>query len=310
MQQNKFSEEVADEELDLHKLFRIIWHGKLVIIITMLIFTSFGIFYTLSLPDIYKSEVLLAPVSQDSGLKIPGQLGGLAALAGVNLGGVRGEKTELAIEILKSRQFIIRFIEKYDLFVPIMAAEGWNSNDNSLVINSDIYESDTKLWVREVKPPYNPKPSALETYEVFMESLEVTQDKASGMVTFSILHLSPFLAKDWASLLVTEINDEMRSIELTEAQDSISYLNQQIEQTSIADVRKMLFSLIEEQSKTIMLANVREEYIFKTVDPAIVPEKKIKPARALLVLLISFIGVVLSFTLVLLQRILKNKQRQ
>lgn len=268
---------VADDEIDLRELFAAIWQGKWIIIAVTLVFAVASVFYALSLPNIYKSEALLAPVTEESGLKIPGQLGGLAALAGVNLGSGGGDKTSLALEILKSREFLGRFITKHDLFIPIMAVEGWSRADNSLIIDGDIYNSANNEWVREVKPPFAAKPSLLETHEEFLELLSVTQDKETGMVKLAIQHYSPFLAQQWVDLLVTEINDEMRQRELTEAQSSIAYLTDQIEKTNIADVRTMLFSLIEEQTKTVMLANVREEYVFKTVDPAVVAEKR--PSR-------------------------------
>ena len=297
---------VADDEIDLRELFAAIWQGKWLIIAVTAVFAVASVIYALSLPNIYKSEVLLAPVSDDAGMKIPGQLGGLAALAGVNLGSGGGDKTGLALEVLKSREFIGRFIEKHDLFIPVMAAEGWNRNDNSLLIDADIYDVATKQWVRDVQPPFNPKPSLLETYEEVLELLSVNQDKDTGMVKLSIQHYSPYLAQQWASLLVQAINDEMRKRELSEAQNSIAYLTTQLQQTNIADLRTMLFSLIEEQTKTLMLANVREEYVFKTVDPAVIVEKKDKPARALIVILAVMLGGMLS-TLVVLVRYFSSK---
>ena len=59
--------------------------------------------------------------------------------------------------------------------------------------------------------------------------------------------------------------------------------------------------MIEEQAKVIMLAEVREEYVFKTIDPAIIPELKFKPKRALVCLLITFLGGVLSVLIVLVR---------
>ncbi|HBN90014.1 Wzz/FepE/Etk N-terminal domain-containing protein [Rheinheimera aquimaris] len=292
----------TEDEIDLRELFAAIWQGKWIIIATTFVFVVAAVFYALSLPNIYKSEALLAPVTEESGLKIPGQLGGLAALAGVNLGsGGGGDKTSLALEILKSREFLGRFITKHDLFIPIMAVEGWSRANNSLIIDGDIYNSTNNEWVRKVKPPFAAKPSLLETHEEFLELLSVTQDKETGMVKLAMQHYSPFLAQQWVNLLVTEINDEMRQRELTEAQSSIAYLTDQIEKTNIADVRTMLFSLIEEQTKTVMLANVREEYVFKTVDQAVVAEKKAKPARALIVILAAMLGGMLSVLFVLIR---------
>ena len=301
MTEQQLQQQPADDEIDLRELFHAIWQGKWLIIATTAVFAVAAVFYALSLPNIYKSEVLLAPVAEESGLKIPGQLGGLAALAGVNLGGGGGDKTGLALEILKSREFIGRFIEKQDLYIPVMAAEGWNRSGNSLVIDPEIYDPDSNSWVREVKPPFQPKPSVLETHEEFMKLLSVSQDKTSGMVTLSVMHYSPFLAQQWASLLVQEINDEMRKRELSEAQSSIAYLTEQINQTNIADVRTMLFSLIEEQTKTLMLANVREEYVFKTVHPAVVEERKAKPARALICIIAVMLGGMISVLFVLIR---------
>jgi uncharacterized protein involved in exopolysaccharide biosynthesis len=294
--------QVADDEIDLREIFSALWQGKWLIIVTTFLFSVASVLYALSLPDIYKSEVTLAPVSEDSGLKIPGQLGGLAALAGVNLGGMGGgDKTGLAMEILKSRDFIGRFIEQNDLYLPVMAANGWSRSEDKLLLNPKVYNEQTQQWIRKVNAPFQPKPSILETVEEFKKLFSVSQDKTSGMVKLSVEHFSPYLAKNWADSLVKAINEEMRTRELTEAERSIAYLNQQIAQTNLADVRTMLFSLIEEQTKTLMLANVREEYVFKTVDPAVVAEKKSKPARALICILAAMLGFMLSALIVLVR---------
>ena len=55
--------------------------------------------------------------------------------------------------------------------------------------------------------------------------------------------------------------------DVAEAEQAITYLNKQIENTSLAELRNVFFRLIEEQTKTIMLANVSQEYLLKTLDP-------------------------------------------
>lgn len=291
----------TNDEINLGELCSAIWQGKWIIGVITAIFTVAAIFFALNLPDIYKSEALLAPVTEESGLKIPGQLGGLAALAGVSLGGAGGDKIGLAMEIIKSRDFLGRFIEKHDLAVPIMAAVGWNRSDDSLVIDSRIYDKNSKLWVREVKAPFLPQPSRLEVHQEMLKLFSISQDKTTGMVKLSVEHYSPYLAKNWVDELVKAINEDMRQRELLEAQQSIEYLNKQVEQTVVADVRTMLYSLIEEQTKTVMLASVRDEYVFKTVDPAVVAERKSKPVRALICILAAMLGFMLSSLIVLVR---------
>lgn len=297
---------ISADEIDLRELFFAIWHGKWIIFSVTFIFAVASVFYALSLPNIYKSEALLAPVSESSGMKIPGQLGGLAALAGVNLGSGGADNTALALNIIKSREFIGRFIIKHDLFVPVMAAKGWDRESDTLLLDVSVYNEETKEWVREVKPPYLPKPSVLETYEKFMRLLNVSQDKTSGMITISIDHISPYIAQRLVTSLVQDINDEMRRRDLQEAQSSIKYLTDQIEKTNVSDLRTTLFSLIEDQTKTVMLANVREEYVFKTVDPAVVAERKDKPSRALICILSVMFGGMLSIFIVLVRNFTKK----
>ncbi len=298
---NQQQSALADDEIDLRELFAAIWQGKWIIVATTFVFAVLSVIYALSLPNIYRSEALLAPVNADAGMNLPGQLGGLAALAGVNLGGGGGDKTTLAIEVLKSREFIGRFIEEQDLYIPVMAATGWSRGNDSLKIDDDIYDAEKAQWVRKAKAPFAPKPSVQETYTEFMKLFSVSQDKTSGMVKISVQHYSPYLAKQWVDKLVLAINEDMRQRELSEAQRSISYLNEQIAQTNLADARTMLFSLVEEQTKTLMLANVRSEYVFKTVDPAVVAEKKAKPARALICILGVMLGGMLSVLFVLIR---------
>ena len=300
---------LADDEIDIVELFRTMWAGKWLITGITTIFALGAVVYALSLPNIYKSEVLLAPVESDGGMKLSGQLGGLAALAGVNLGGGGGSKTELAIEVLNSREFLGQFIERYDLYVPLMAVKGWNQASNTLLIDNDVYDSQNNKWIREVKAPRKEKPSLLETYEEFLKLVNVQHDTKANMVRVSVEYYSPELAQQWVTQLVADLNQYMREREAADATRSIAYLNSQVAQTNLADARSMLFSLIEEQTKTLMLANVRDEYVFSTIDPAVVPELKDKPNRSLIVALAIVLGGMFGVFWVLIRHALVNSRK-
>ncbi|MDX3774149.1 Wzz/FepE/Etk N-terminal domain-containing protein [Chromatiaceae bacterium AAb-1] len=290
----------ADDEIDLRELFKVIWQGKRVIIAVTFVFAVASVFYALSLPNIYKSEALLAPASEQKMSGLSGQLGGLAALAGVSLGSGSADNTALALEIIKSRDFIGRFIERHNILVDLMASEEWDMNSNTLIYSSAIYDVETQTWTRTVEPPFNSKPSIQEAHRVFLEKFSVMQDKDSGMILISIQHLSPYIAQQWLSWLIEDINQEMKIRDIKEAERSIVYLQKQIQETNISDVKAALFSLIEEQTKSLMLANVRDEYVLKVVDSPMVPEQRDSPKRALICLLITFLGSIFSVFFVLL----------
>jgi uncharacterized protein involved in exopolysaccharide biosynthesis len=302
-----------DDEIDLRELFGIIWQGKWWIIAITFVFAVGSVIYSLSLPNIYKSEATLAPTEEASGgglSQMAGQLGGLASLAGVNLGGGNTDKTTIALEILKSRAFIKSFVEKYDILPELMAVEEWNRG-SGVVFNSEIYNPDTKEWVREVEPPQQPQPSSWEYVKVFREQiLEVSKDDTTGLVTIAVNHQSPEVAEQWVVWLIEEINNHMRERDIQEAQRSLEYLDKELQSTSLSDMQQVFYQLIEKQTQTIMLANVRPEYIFQTLDPAVVPEQKAKPSRALICIIGTFLGGFLSVGFVLVRNIFRKEDEK
>ena len=300
----------ASDEIDLRELFSVIWQGKWLIVAITAVFTIGAVIYAIKQPNIYKSEVLLAPSSgdQNSGLgALASQFGGLASLAGVSLGSAGSiDKTRMAIEVIKSRQFASHFIQRHNILPDLMAAKSWNMQDNSIIYNTDIYEVSSKKWVRKINAPFNSEPSMQEAFKVFKKIVIVNEEKTTGMVTISVEHVSPYVARQWVSWLVEDINKVMKERDLTEASRSSEFLNKQIALTNVADIKVILYKLIEEQAKTIMFAEVRDEYAFKTIDPAFVPEEKSRPKRSLICILGVLLGGTLGIVLVLIKYIFRK----
>ena len=280
-----YLEQDFDAEVNLKELLSVLWKRKFIIVFTSIVFTIVAVFYALSLPDTYKSEALLTVAEQkdSTGLGgLSGQFGGLASLAGINLGAGSDNKTQLAIEVLKSRQFTSEFIQNHNILPDLMAVKSWNSSTNDISYNEDIYIADQKKWIREISAPFKPKPSMQEAHRAFSKVVSINTLKDTGMVTISIEHISPVIAKQWVDWLVEDINSVMKKRDVAEANRSTDFLVKQLNKTKIADIRSILYKLIEEQAKTIMFANVRDEYVFKTVDPAVVAEVKSGPKLSLI----------------------------
>ncbi|MFP3352916.1 Wzz/FepE/Etk N-terminal domain-containing protein [Pseudoalteromonas sp. SIMBA_153] len=301
---------IADDEIDLRELFTAIWQGKWIIIAITTLFAVASVFYAINQPNIYKSEALLAPAEQDKagGLgALAGQFGGLASLAGVNLGSGGGiDKTQMALEVLKSRKFTSEFIQKHNILPDLMAVKSWESEKNTIIYNQEVYNKAENKWLRKVKSPFKPKPSMQEAFKVFSQVVNADVSKESGMVSISIEHLSPYIAKQWVDWLVVDLNKTMKERDVVEANKSTEFLMNQLENTKIADIRAVLYKLVEEQAKIIMFANVRDEYVFKTIDPALVPEVKFKPKRAVICVIGVLLGMMLSLMVVLLKHFSKK----
>ncbi|EOK5971800.1 Wzz/FepE/Etk N-terminal domain-containing protein [Vibrio parahaemolyticus] len=298
-----------NDDIEFRELLTAIWKGKWFIFGITLMFAVGSIFYTLSLPNIYKASALLAPSESSTGgslSKIAGQFGGIAALAGVNLSGGDTSQADLAIQVLKSRQFVESFIERHDLIIPLMAVKDWDMRNNQLIIDDNIYDKKNNEWLRKAKELRKPKPSAQEAFDVFSrEIINITKDKENGLYRISVSYYSPFVAQKWVNWLIADINNVMRERVLKETSLNLSYLKSQLQKTSVADMQSTFYKLIEEQTKSLMLAEVQDEFVFKTIDPAVAPEIKSGPKRALIVIFCTLLGGILSVGGVLIRTILK-----
>jgi len=310
IQEQGFNQAATADEIDLRELFSVIWQGKWLIIAITTVFAIGSVIFALMQADIYQSEALLAPASEQQGSMggLADKFGGLASLAGVNLaGGGEVDKTQMAIAIMESRQFASNFIQKHDILPDLMAAEQWNMSDNTIIYNSNIYDKSNKKWLRQVKPPFKSQPSMQEAYKEFKKILVINSEKDTGMVTVAIEHLSPVIAQRWVTWLVEDINQVMKERDVNEANRSIEFLTKQVALTHVADIRSVLYKLIEEQAKTIMFAEVRDEYTFKTIDPALVPEQKSGPKRALICVLGTMLGGMLASMIVLIRYFVRKE---
>lgn len=282
-----------DDEIDLKELFLVLWRSKWLISSLTTLAAATSVIYALSLPNIYTASALLAP-AESSGGGLSGlmkQYGGLASLAGVSLpSGEDGSRAQLGMQLMKSRAFISDFVERREILPELMAVESWDAGSGSIVFDPEVYDMASKTWVRDVEPPDLPEPSAQQAHKAFSAILGVSKDIQTGYVTLSIEHQSPIVAAQWLNWLVEDVNAAVKAQDVAEAEKSIEYLKQQIANTSLADLQVMFFELIQSQTETVMLAEVRPEYVFKTIDPAVVPELKSKPRRAIICILGTLLG--------------------
>jgi len=89
--QNKNTDNHTEEdEIDLIALAKTLWEGRKTVIKTTLIFMGIGLFVAVFSPKEYTASTTFVPQTSE-GMKIGGNLGGLAAMAGINLGGMNSD---------------------------------------------------------------------------------------------------------------------------------------------------------------------------------------------------------------------------
>jgi len=306
---NQLSELSKKQDIALSELITAILSGKIKIIVGTLIFAMLSVAFALYLPNQYKSKSALIINSESSGglASLAGSLGGLAGMAGINLGaGQENNNPLIAKELIRSQAFILKFINKHDLLAPIMASTSWDEANNSLKIDADRYDVDKGLWLFKDIPTKEDTPKQEDIVKEFKEIFTLSEDTKTGIITLSAEFYSPTLAQQWLKLLIGDINETIRQYDIEQSTKSIDYLKKLLAETKNAAFQTSFYSLIEEQTKTLMLSRVRDDYVFMTIDPPNLPEKKSKPSRAIICVVGSVLGGFLMTLWVLIRYFIKR----
>ena len=272
-------------QLTLSLIPHFIWKYKVFIFCFTSFWSGLMVMYAVNKPNIYTAQGLYMPKGAEGGgalSKLAGQFGGLASMAGINLGKGATDKTEVALELLKSRAFLQRFIEKYDLTVPLLAVEKWDKATDRLIIDPELYDEEKQVWIREVPEGKSAIPSSWEAYSQLADNITVEYASKKGTLNIKLSYYSPNVAAQWLDLLVKEMNVFWQNKTQQETEKYIALLNEQAAETGNSELQSILYSLIGEQTKTLLLNNISDEVMFETVAPVVVPEEKSAPSRALL----------------------------
>ena len=253
-----------EKEFSFKDLFEAIWINKFFIIIFPLLVGSITALYTLNLPNMYRAEILLTS-SESKNQNTSAASTGLAVLAGVNLQST-DNKTLIAIETLKSRKFISEFLIRHEALPALMAPISWNSEEDIL----------------EVGEYHGSIQQATKRFMAIFSAVKLSQK--TPFVLLNIEHISPTQGRDWLEAMVKDLNQFLSERDLAEVENSIKYLQEQINKTNVSDLQQLFYSMIEAQTGKAMLAEVRPEYVFRVIDPAIAPELKYSPYRAIITL--------------------------
>jgi len=266
--------------ISLSNIFNIFRSNIRLFIIIVATITSLTIVYSLLLPNVYQAEVIAIAAEETSRPNpVRNSFSGIASIAGISIPSGPADKVQTSIEIAQSKKFNILFAKSENL-LPILFEEDWDDATNTW--NENLEPSDLAIQ-SELKSHYS-----------------ISYDKRDGIIRFTFNWDDPVLAAMYANNFVTSVNNYIREDEISEAEKSIDYLKREIEKTSIVDIKNVLNLLIQDQLQTTMLANVREDYAFKVIDPAMVPKTRIKPQRRQMVIIGFMLGILIGLSSIFL----------
>jgi uncharacterized protein involved in exopolysaccharide biosynthesis len=255
---------VNDGRSDLNRLILQLWRRRFLLALLATVGGAAGIALSFWVSPEYKADAVLIASDEILGLNASGALGSLGGLASlVGVGGA-GNKESEAVETLKSRGLTISYIESNGL-MPILFPGRWDVATNK-------GKADFRGHVLTLE----------DGYRKFDKSVRaVVENRKTGLVNITVTWTDPNLAKQWVDGLIKAANDRLRTKAEERSSRNLEYLRKASEATTIMEVKTSIYKLMETEIKKQMVAYGADDYAFRTVDAAIVPQRRSYPIRAL-----------------------------
>lgn len=363
--------ETADDEIDLLELWDTIWRRRKFISY----FTGGAVLLTiivsLFISNKYRAESTLLPVASGAG-GIMGDLAGMAALAGINVGGNSDNSMKVMVvansrtvkeqvindlglikiiggDIPKKRDPMQYTIEQFDELLTVTSDKktgvitiGFEWEDPELsakIVNTytdtlqDVLESKAlniekmqrvffEKKLREERAKFSEQKHSLAAFQKRSKMIEPVEQARGTMTLYSALMtqkmalemqvqgLETALSPENPRLVsvkrqLSEINRKIRSLEGTTDEGALPSMgnapDKMIEYTDIMEGLKTSQGVYETLTKLYeksKLDEAKSDLYVEVIDQAIPPDKKIKPKRALMVVVAGMTALFLSVFIV------------
>ncbi len=275
----------SDPEIEFSEILALVWRARWFVVATAAMFLAVGTLYVLLATPLYRAETTLVRKEGRSGAGALAQFGGLASLAGINMGG----EQLTPVAVLRSRGLSRDFIEQQGL-LPVLFSDKWDAS--------------TKGWRSGEVDKHPDIRDAVDKFASDVRS--VVDDKKTGLVTVSITWSDPDAAASWANDLVRMVNDRMRQEALTDTERNIRFLRTEVAATNIPSLQQSVGRVLEAEMQKLMLARGGEEFAFRVVDKAESPKKPVSPRTGVILVGSLILGLLTSFVLIVLRRVLRG----
>jgi uncharacterized protein involved in exopolysaccharide biosynthesis len=260
--------EQEDDEINLLDYVKVILKHKRLIIWIVGVTVVLTAAISLIMTPIYRSAAVILPIASQGE-----RLGASSIAAQFGFAVPEQPNKSEIVGLLNSNILRERVLKKYKL-LPVLLGE------NSIQGKTE----GEKLWM------------GLRYLE---GTLKVNPKQKEGTIEVSMGFKDPKVASDIVNHMLGEITDYMSSETRRVAETNQKYLELQIDKTADPFIKTKIYALIAQQIETSAMAEAKENFAFKIIDPPKVPDKRIKPKRRQMVIIAFvvslFLGIFAAF---------------
>lgn len=294
-----FSEN-EEREPNLSGIARQIWQKKLVVVGFVVAAFLFGILYLRVTPSMFTAElkVTAASSSADSVANRLGNLGGLAAAAGLPIGGSsKAEPFDLYLEALTSRGVADQMARDSRIMTTVFRKEwdadrrAWRRPPPTVTDQiKDVLGIGTIAWRA---------PDGARLREYLQKEIVVTKNSKSPITSVQYDAHDPVFAVYLLQQANRFSDNQVRSSALQQATEYQAYLTSVLPSVVLTDVRKSLSETLAHQYESVMMAKSTVAYAALPLSAPQVSTTPTKPKAMIVLALSLMLGVIVGLVVAL-----------
>jgi len=291
---------MEEEEISLLEYWQVIRkHRKMILRLAVAIPILTAI-VSLFMTNIYQSRAIIVPVAPKEGA-----VGGLTSMLAQQIGGLPGlltPGTATSAEIVSLLNSIVlreKIINRYNL-LPVLFPDDWDA-ERGRWKSTEVWgiTLNPRAWMSAVARMISPPPPGMaakvpgvpdvwDGLRKLDDLVSVKNNIKENSITITADFRDPEMSAKLVDDFLTTLTDHMSAEARRVAEVNRKYLETQLNATADPFIKQKIYNLIAQQIETSMMAEVKENFAFKVIDPPKAPDRKVKPKRAVMVIL-SFV---------------------
>ena len=274
--ENKITNQVTDDiqdDLDLKIYVDGIVKDKKIAFTLPLLSFAVVLIISLFLPVKYTSYAVLKISDENSSSNLGSsfdQFSAIGSLVGFNTSSLENSSSKYVVEKLKSKDLFFESLDEESLR-NIYAAKSYNKETKKIILDSKYFDEKDNFKVNKI-------PNLLQLHrENFLKNFNASIEKDTGFIYVTYSHISPVFAKELIEKMINELNESEREKNINESIKIIEDLTVKIASTYESEVKKLISNLIENELKSQVLSNVKENFVVEYIDSPFIPDEKTSP---------------------------------
>ena len=279
--------------LNTRAILQIMRKGRFLILESVVLFILLGLAYIHTQSRLYTAMAIVAPQesSQANIQSGTSALQALGSLSGVSLG-KDGSALDEFLGTLDTPVVAAGMQSHYGILQKVFAGS-WDSVKHRWRPPPRRFYSGAINSIMGMPQPGPPNIFSLAGYVT--QYIKKTKDRDTSFITLRYSNPDPKFATYFLRTLCMAADEAMRDAAKRRAAVNVEFLQEKLKTVQSADLRQALIAMLEDQERTLMLANSGETYAFRFVQPPITSDSPTWPASKKILEAAIALGLIFGF---------------